>query len=149
MIEGGKLTSQKPDPSKKWSSQTKNIRKNLIPSIIKKLPGYKQHSGAIENILKSHHKTQRRTAKINSDDTLKAYNLARIGKNSKVNEKRKRRRRALSFLMKAGNEDIVRYPRDDLERFTTNEGGNAYQSAEEWVTDEEATKRDGKDGKKK
>lgn len=50
--------------------------------------------------------------------------------------------------MKAGNEDIVRYPRDDLERFTTNEGGNAYQSAEEWVTDEEATKRDGKDGKK-
>ena len=86
LIEGGKLSAKKPDPNKNWSSQTKNIRNNLIPSIIKNLPGYKQISGAIETILKSYHKTQRRTSAINSDPALKAYNRARIGKNSKVNE---------------------------------------------------------------
>lgn len=32
-----------------------------------------------------------------------------------------------------------RYSRDDLELITRSKGGNAYHSAEEWVTDEEAT----------
>ncbi|CAG8772283.1 6712_t:CDS:1, partial [Racocetra fulgida] len=58
----------------------------MIPAITKKLPGYRHHSGAIEKILKQHHKTQRRTATINADLKLKAYNRARMEKNSKVNE---------------------------------------------------------------
>ncbi|CAG8850924.1 9912_t:CDS:1, partial [Racocetra persica] len=36
--------------------------------------------------LKQHHKTQRRTATINTDPNLIAYNHTRIEKNSKVNE---------------------------------------------------------------
>ena len=39
--------------------------------------------------------------------------------------------------MKAGNEKIKRYSRDDLELLTRSNGGNAYHSAEEWVTDDE------------
>jgi hypothetical protein len=50
--------------------------------------------------------------------------------------------------MSAGNKGIGLYPREDLERFTTSQGGNAYHSAEEWVTDEEATERAGGMGKK-
>ncbi|CAG8805704.1 9066_t:CDS:2, partial [Racocetra fulgida] len=45
--------------------------------------GYWHHSGAIEKILKQHHKMQHWTATINADPKLKAYNCARIGKNSK------------------------------------------------------------------
>ena len=50
--------------------------------------------------------------------------------------------------MSAGNKGIGLYPREDLERFTTSQGRNAYHSAEEWVTDEEATERNGRDGQK-
>jgi hypothetical protein len=45
---------------------------------------------------------------------------------------------------------VTRYPRADLELITSADGGNAYQSAEEWVTDEEASKpsQQNPDGKK-
>ena len=42
--------------------------------------------------------------------------------------------------MKAGNEKIKRYSRDDLELLTRSNGGNAYHSAEEWVTDDDGEK---------
>ncbi|CAG8816687.1 17200_t:CDS:1, partial [Racocetra fulgida] len=58
----------------------------MILAITKKLPGYWHHSGAIEKILKQHHKMQRRIATINADPKLKVYNRVRMGKNSKVNE---------------------------------------------------------------
>ncbi|CAG8785306.1 10594_t:CDS:1, partial [Racocetra fulgida] len=58
----------------------------MIPAITKKLLGYWHHFGAIEKILKQHHKTQHRTATINADPKLKAYNRAKMGKNSKVNK---------------------------------------------------------------
>ena len=43
--------------------------------------------------------------------------------------------------MKAGNEKIKRYSRDDLELLTRSNGGNAYHSAEEWETDGEGGKK--------
>ncbi|CAG8777310.1 4615_t:CDS:1, partial [Racocetra fulgida] len=58
----------------------------MILAIAKKLPGYRHYSGVIEKILKQHHKTQPQTATINADPKLKAYNPARMGKNSKVNK---------------------------------------------------------------
>ncbi|CAG8772760.1 19111_t:CDS:1, partial [Racocetra fulgida] len=67
-------------------NQSQDIKQKLILVITKKLPGYHHHSGAIEKILKQHHKTQYRTATINANLKLKAYNYAKIGKNSKVNE---------------------------------------------------------------
>ena len=42
-------------------------------------------------------------------------------------------------MLKAGNERMKRYSRGDLEKITSSKGGNAYHSAEEWHTDEEAT----------
>ncbi|CAG8819258.1 8581_t:CDS:1, partial [Racocetra fulgida] len=86
LIEGGKLSDLKPDLSKQWASQSRDVRQKLIPAITKKLPEYRHHSGTIEKILKQHHKMQRRTATINADPKLKAYNRARMGKNSKVNK---------------------------------------------------------------
>jgi hypothetical protein len=82
------LADQKPDPSKRWSDQTRDVRQKLIPAITKNLPGYAQHKGPIEKILKQHHKTQRRTALINADPELKEHNRARMGRNSKTNEVR-------------------------------------------------------------
>ncbi|CAG8783479.1 19580_t:CDS:2, partial [Racocetra fulgida] len=63
-----------------------NMMQKLILAITKKLLGYWHHSGGIEKILKQHHKTQRWIATINANPKLKAYNRARIEKNSKVNE---------------------------------------------------------------
>ncbi|CAG8788214.1 8693_t:CDS:1, partial [Dentiscutata erythropus] len=86
LIEGGALADLKPDPSKKWGEQSRNIQSKLISDIIKKLPAYRQNSAAIEKILKQHHKTQRRTATINANPALKKHNRERIDKNSKVND---------------------------------------------------------------
>ncbi|CAG8746622.1 2491_t:CDS:2, partial [Racocetra fulgida] len=67
-------------------SQSQDVRQKLISAITKKLPGYHHHSDVIEKILNQHYKTQRRTATINVDPKLKAYNRAKMKKNSKVNE---------------------------------------------------------------
>ncbi|CAG8522310.1 20128_t:CDS:2, partial [Racocetra fulgida] len=111
LIESDKLSDLKPDLTKQWASQSRDVRQKLIPAITKKLPGYRHHSGTIEKILKQHHKTQRQTATINADPKLKAYNRARMGKNSKVNEK-----------------------------LTKSKEGNAYHSDEEWKTDKDQSK---------
>lgn len=58
-----------------------------------------------------------------------------------------RRRKALSYLLETGNNRIKRYSRADLGLITSGNGGNAYQSAEEWVTDIEATQQS-QDGNK-
>ena len=50
--------------------------------------------------------------------------------------------------MKSGNKNIARYSRDDLELFTRSNGGNAYHSAEEWMTDEAESERANKKVKK-
>ncbi|CAG8600593.1 7625_t:CDS:2, partial [Racocetra fulgida] len=106
LIEGGKLSDLKPDPTKQWASQLQDIRQKLILAITKKLPGYRHHSGAIKKILKQHQKTQCQTATINADPKLKAYNHAKKGKNSKVNE-------------------------DDLKKLTRSKRRNFYHSDEE------------------
>ncbi|CAG8806889.1 23849_t:CDS:1, partial [Dentiscutata erythropus] len=74
LIEGSALTNLKLDPSKKWGEQSRNIRRKLIPDIIKNLLAYRQNSAAIEKILKQHHKTQRRMATINANLALKKHN---------------------------------------------------------------------------
>ena len=74
------------DPLKTWESQRNNVNQKLIPAIIKKLPDYKHHHSKIQKILKQHHKSQRYTSKIHNDPELKAYNLAQMAKNSKINE---------------------------------------------------------------
>ena len=86
MTEGDELSALKPDMNENWSSQVKAIRQRLIPVITKKLPGYKQHSGAIKKILQQHYKTQKHTATINASPTLKEHNCARMNKNTRVNE---------------------------------------------------------------
>jgi len=48
-------------------------------------------------------------------------------------------------MLKTGHREIKRYPIEDLETITKGDGGNAYHSAEEWITDEETTQ----DGDKK
>ncbi|CAG8499804.1 8330_t:CDS:2 [Racocetra fulgida] len=68
------------------ASQSQNVRQKLILAIAKKLPEYWHHSGVIEKILKQHHKMQRRTATINADPKLKAYNRTKMGKNRSVKE---------------------------------------------------------------
>ena len=42
--------------------------------------------------------------------------------------------------MKAGNEKIKRYSRDDLELLTQSNRDNAYYSTEKWVTDDDMEK---------
>jgi hypothetical protein len=86
LVDGGELSSMALDPTITWQDQRKTARRKLIPAIIDKLPRYKEHKWDVEKILKQHHKTQRRTHKINSNDTLKAYNRSRMARNTKVNE---------------------------------------------------------------
>ncbi|CAG8800903.1 17850_t:CDS:1, partial [Dentiscutata erythropus] len=74
LIKGGALADLKPDLNKKWGEQLYNIRRKLIPDIIKKLPAYQQNSDAIEKILKQYYKTQRRMTTINANPALKKHN---------------------------------------------------------------------------
>ena len=48
-------------------------------------------------------------------------------------------------MLKTGHREIKRYLIEDLETITKGDSGNAYHSAEEWITDEETTQ----DGDKK
>ena len=48
----------------------------------------------------------------------------------------------MEYILKSGNKWIKRYLIDDLEKITGHDGGNAYQSAEEWHTDPEQTNSD-------
>jgi hypothetical protein len=74
------------NPSITWETQKKTVRRKLIPAIVEELPRYKENRSDIQKILKQHHKTQRRTRKINSDPTLKHYNRARMSRNARINE---------------------------------------------------------------
>ena len=53
-----------------------------------------------------------------------------------VNEKRKKRKQAVDYLLQGGNEYIKRYPRRDLKNILSN---NAYHSEEWEETDDAAT----------
>jgi len=46
-------------------------------------------------------------------------------------------------MLKSENKRIKRYPIEDLETITMGDGGNAYQSAEEWHTDPDQSNADG------
>jgi len=46
-------------------------------------------------------------------------------------------------MLKAGNARMKRYPIKDLEKITSNQGGNAYHSAEKWHTDKEEYEKTG------
>ena len=74
------------DPKNTWQDQKRATRRKLIPEIVSRLPRYKGNLSDIEKILKQHHKTQRRTYKINSNPSLKEYNRSRMARNTKINE---------------------------------------------------------------
>ncbi|CAG8710951.1 1074_t:CDS:2 [Racocetra persica] len=59
LIDGEKLSEQRPNPNSIWKSQKQDIYKKLILSITKELLFYKHYASKIEKILKQYHKSQK------------------------------------------------------------------------------------------
>ena len=86
LVDHGELGKMALDPTFMWETQKRITRWQLIPAIVEKLPQYKKNCQDIEKVLKQHHKMQRRTMKINSNQGLKEYNWLRMVRNTKINE---------------------------------------------------------------
>ncbi|CAG8784839.1 17336_t:CDS:2, partial [Racocetra fulgida] len=84
--EKGLELSSSSSSSASTTSSKDDRGSKLIPALIKYLLGYKQHSDAIERILKQQHKMQKYTVQINTNSELQLHNCIRMGQNSKINE---------------------------------------------------------------